>query len=189
MPANERNLYPKIKRVVWSDWAEGKVRQRRWHPMRVAMLFRLGPAIPTPIIAKMFGVSPRAVRQKAESLGIQLYRCFRDYADWEIKFMKDNRQRLTQEEIARHLGRTREAVCTAMRKRGINPGKPRGQHHPHVKYSDYDVDLCRKLADEGLNTTEIAEKMDVVDSSTVWRWINFTSRTNMELEDYGRARA
>jgi len=157
--------------------------------MRVAMLFRLGPVIPTPMIAKMFGVSPRVVRQKAESLGIQLYRCFRDYADWEIKFMKDNRQRLTQEEIARHLGRTREAVCTAMRKRGINPGKPRGEHHPHAKYSDYDVDLCRKLADEGLIATEIAEKMDVVDSSTVWRWINFTCRTNLELEDYGRLNA
>ncbi|HGM7029078.1 TPA: hypothetical protein ACKP7A_001921 [Serratia liquefaciens] len=189
MPANKRNLYPNIMRVVWSDWAEGKVRQRRWHPMRVAMLFRLGPVIPTPIIAKMFGVSPRVVRQKAESLGIQLYRCFRDYADWEIKFMKDNRQRLTQEEIARHLGRTREAVCTAMRKRGINPGKPRGEHHPHAKYSDYDVDLCRKLADEGLIATEIAEKMDVVDSSTIWRWINFTCRTNLELEDYGRLNA
>lgn len=188
MPANERKLYPNIKRIVWSDWAEGKVRQQRWHPMRVAMLFRLGPVMPTPTIAKMFGVSPRVVRSKAESLGIRLYQCFRNYTDWEIKFMKDNRQKLTQKEIARHLGRTEEAVCTAMRKRGFGPGKPRGERHPHHKHSDYDVELCRKLSDEGLNATEIAEKMDV-DLSTVFRWINFLSRTNIELEDYGRARA
>ncbi|ASM34120.1 hypothetical protein BVG84_09980 [Serratia marcescens] len=188
MPANERKLYPNIKRIVWSDWAEGKVRQQRWHPMRVAMLFRLGPIIPTPSIAKMFGVSPRVVRSKAESLGIRLYRCFRNYADWEIKFMKDNRQKLTQKEIARHLGRTEASVSTAMLRRGINPGKPRGEHHQFAKHSDDDVELCRALADEGLFVSEIARKMEL-DHSTVWRWVNFESRSNIELEDYGRARA
>lgn len=188
MPANERNLYPNIKRVVWSDWAEGMVRQQHWHPMRTAMLYRLGPQIGAKKFATMFGLNPATVSKKAAKLGIQLPKTWRSYEPQELAFIRRNAQLLTYKQMAQHLGRTESSVASIAHAKGIGAGTPQGEHHPCCKATDHEVELARHLYEEGMAQREIAEKMEV-NQSTVNRWLNFTFRTNIKLEDYGRSKA
>lgn len=178
-------LYPNVERIVWSDWAEGKVRQQRWHPMRIAMLYRLGPQIGPKRLAKMFGVHPVTVSRKAAQLGIPVPRTWRHYEPHELAYIRENAQRLTYKQMAEHLGRTESGVRSIALARGIGAGTPRGEHNLNTKASDHEVELARQLHDEGMSRREIAEKMEV-NQSTVNRWISFTLRTNIRLENQGR---
>ena len=169
-----------VKRVVWSHWAGGYVTQRRWHPMRVAMLYRLAPVMERQALAKYLGVSETTLRRKAERMGIAL-RSSRPtpYTASELRFMRRNRTVLTYEEIADALGRSRCAVRFAMQRRGWHRRWRVGEDHPHCKHPDKDVQLAWALREEGVAVREIAEKLEVP-LSTVKSWLYFGIRATTE---------
>ncbi|CAI1534429.1 Uncharacterised protein [Serratia marcescens] len=173
-----------IKKIM--PWADHPVRQQRWHPMRTAILCRLGPTTPRRQLAKMLGVSENAIRQKADQLGITLFTRYVPYSKNDLKFMYENHKTLTLAEIADHLGRNKDALRHAMLLRGWATGKIAGEKHPMCKYPDSDVELCRALHDDGMAIPLIAEKMEVP-YRTVRSWIQFESRKTTEGITHGKA--
>lgn len=171
MPAMYENII--IKKMM--PWADHPIRQQRWHPMRTAILCRLGPTTPRRQLAKMLGVSENAIRQKANQLGITLFTCFAPYSKNDLKFMRESQKTLTLAEIADHLGRSKDALRHAMLLRGWATRKIAGEKHPMCKYPDSDVELCRALHDDGMAIPLIAEKMEVP-YQTVRSWVHFESR-------------
>lgn len=173
-----------IKKLM--PWVDHPVRQQRWHPMRTAILCRLGPTTPRRQLARMFGISENSIRQKAKQLGIPLFTCFEHYSKSDLKFMRDNQKTLTLAEIAHHSGRSKDAVRHAMLLRGWGIGRCTGEKHPMCKYPDSDVELCRALHDDGMAIPLIAEKMEVP-YQTVRSWVHFESRKTTEGITHGKA--
>lgn len=168
-------MYENIVINKMMPWSDHPIKQQRWHPMRTAMLMRLGPVMPRRKLAKILGVAESTLRQKATQMGVALYSCYEFYSEQELQFMEQNRHSLSFSQIADHLGRSLEAVKFAMKSRGWNTGRRYGERHQFSRYTDSDVELCRALRDTGMRFKTIAEKMDVP-VGTVKSWVYFESR-------------
>ncbi|WP_188240517.1 hypothetical protein [Serratia marcescens] len=160
-------------------WMMHKVKIKQWHPIRVALLFRLGPKIPAPKLASLLQCHVSTLRRKAIKYGVELYQCHKKFEEWEIKFMRDKRQVMSQREIAEFLGRTEDTIRTTMRSNGIQPGRPFGERHLFCRYGKDEVELARKLSDVGLTSKMIAEKLELNDR-TVRSWVSFEKRKHYE---------
>jgi len=78
----------------------------------------------------------------------------------ETDFLIKNGSIMTAKQIAEALGRTEYAVMERSRYIGGVMRKSGKNHHNH-KYSDWDVEMCRKLHDEGIGPKEISDKLDI----------------------------
>lgn len=153
---------------------------QRWHPMRTAMMMRLAPVMGRRALAEYLGISLRSLRQKAERMNITL-RSDRPahYTAAELRFMRENRDTLSYEEIAAVLGRPVGGLRVAMNARGWRRGAVRGESHPSCKYPDSDVQLAWALKEEGVMVKDIAEKLEVP-LPTVRSWIYAGGRASTE---------
>ena len=71
----------------------------------------------------------------------------------EIQFVRENAGKLTSQQIADRLNRTRQAIQSQANRWGLSV---------LVKPSDdHDIYLCRELYKEGLSISVIAEKMEL----------------------------
>lgn len=163
------------------SWSLFTVKCQQWHPMRTALLFRLGPVLPAPQLARLLDCHVSTLRRKANKYGIQLFQCLRAIEPWEIKFMRANRGIMSQKEIADALGRSEDTVRTTMRTHGLQPGRPFGERHAFCRYGKNEVELARQLSDAGLTARAIAEKMELQER-TVRGWVNFERRKHFEGE-------
>lgn len=170
-------MYEAITVMRRHYWSDKPIRVQRWHPMRVAMLYRLGPKIGAMRLAKIFGIHPVTVSRKAAALGITLHKPSRHYEDWELAYIKRNGKKMTYAQIAEYLGRSESGVRSAALYHGINSGPHGGDRHPASKVTDHEVELARQLYEGGMSRQEIAEKMEVT-ASTVGRWVTFKIRLN-----------
>lgn len=161
------------------QWTMYKVRIKQWHPIRVALLLRLGPKIPAPKLAILLKCHVSTLRRKAIKYGVELYQCHKNFEEWEIKFMREKRQVMSQREIADFLGRTEDTIRTTMRRHGMQPGRPYGERHLFCRYRKDEVELARKLSDVGLTSKMIAEKLELNDR-TVRSWVSFENRKHYE---------
>ncbi|CUZ07567.1 probable regulatory domain [Serratia marcescens] len=168
-----------IYKLEAHQWTMYKVRIKQWHPIRVALLFRLGPKMPAPKLAALLQCHVSTLRRKAIKYGVELYQCHKKFDEWEIKFMRDKRQVMSQREIAEFLGRTEDTIRVTMRSNGIQPGRPFGERHLFCRYGKDEVELARKLSDVGLTSKMIAEKLELNDR-TVRSWVNFEKRKHYE---------
>lgn len=84
----------------------------------------------------------------------------RPFSESELEVLRQHAEAHTGQQIANMLGRSRGVVLSKLRAMGLNSIK-RGDKHYKVKHSDHDVELCRKLYDEGVSPVVIAEKMEM----------------------------
>lgn len=82
------------------------------------------------------------------------------FTDEELEILRHHAASHTGQQIADMLGRSRKVVLNKLNAMGISSVK-RGDRHYKVKHSDYDIELCRKLYDEGVSPVVIAEKMEM----------------------------
>ena len=77
----------------------------------------------------------------------------RMWTQQEIQFVRENAGKLTSQQIADRLNRTRQAIQSQANRWGLSV---------LVKPSDdHDIYLCRELYKEGLSISVIAEKMEL----------------------------
>ena len=94
------------------------------------------------------------------------------WTEEDDKFLKSCSGRMTIQECADLMGRSRPSVSTrllVLKKRGVNISFMRHTH------SDEDVELCRQLSDSGMSALEISRKMELY-HSTVYNWVIYKYR-------------
>ena len=85
------------------------------------------------------------------------------YPRWtpqEIALLKQLAGQVSPAEIASRLGRTPAAVKARAKHLRVCL-IVRGEKHPNAKYSDYQVELARRMYDEGLRPRAISRVLDV----------------------------
>ncbi|WP_392433172.1 hypothetical protein ACF3VQ_01945 [Yersinia sp. HM-2024] len=130
-----------------------------WSPAELAYLRENIATTRYRDIAKRLGRSVPAVRRKAFLNGLTSFRC-KSWAPDELAYLREAATTIRYQDIAEHLGRTPKAVQQKAFTEGINPSNI-GERNRNARYSDYDVELCRALYDEGVKPAIIAEKMEV----------------------------
>lgn len=63
------------------QWTMYKVRIKQWHPIRIALLLRLGPKIPAPKLAILLKCHVSTLRRKAVKYGVELYQCHKNFEE------------------------------------------------------------------------------------------------------------
>ena len=99
------------------------------------------------------------------------------YPRWTTEEIAQLRQLAGQvgvAEIASRIGRTREAVKTRARTLKISL-LLHGEKHPAAKYSDYQVELARRMYDEGLKPRAISRVLDMPES-TIGSFVRYQHR-------------
>jgi len=111
-------------------------------------------------IAKELGRCSSGVEKRAVRLRVKFTSGRKRWSVAETDFLIENGSTMTAKQIADALGRTEYAVMERSRYIGGVMRKSGKNHHNH-KYSDWDVEMCRKLHDEGLGPKEISDKLDI----------------------------
>lgn len=99
------------------------------------------------------------------------------YPRWtaqEIRLLRELAGQFGVAEIARRLGRTPAAVKARARILKISL-LLHGEKHPAAKYSDYQVELARRMYDEGLRPRAISRVLDVPES-TIGSFVRYQHR-------------
>lgn len=99
------------------------------------------------------------------------------FTEDELKILREHAATHTGQQIADMLGRSRKVVLNKLSSMGLGAIK-RGDNHYNVKHSDHDIELCRRLHEEGLSARVIAEKMEM-SRNYVYKIVNhIVRRTN-----------
>ncbi|ENE4800806.1 MULTISPECIES: hypothetical protein [Klebsiella/Raoultella group] len=77
----------------------------------------------------------------------------RKWTQSEIQFVCENAGKMTAQEMAEKLNRSRQAICSQANRWGLSVQVQTAE--------DHDIYLCRELYKEGLTIPVIAEKMEL----------------------------
>lgn len=99
-----------------------------------------------------------SVVDKRKKLGLAFSINF--YSNAEDEYIFANAKKLTQLQVAKNLGRSRNSIARRAVCLDVRFIKA-GADSPKAKYSNEDIELIRELNDEGLTYTEIAIKFEI----------------------------
>ncbi len=127
---------------------------------RVQELSRYAGRITAAEIARIMKCSERAVKCLAQRNSISLAVKVKRWDSVDESFVRKNATTMSLNEIASHLGRTVDSVKAFAQAKNISLMK-RGENHWAAKVSDEDVELCRRLHEDGMPVKLIARKMEM----------------------------
>lgn len=135
--------------------------QRRDKAMqRARVLSQYAGKHPASEIASIMGCTEVAVRRLAARNGISLRTCGKEWSEQEKQFVIKNAPFMTKVQMAKVLNRTEISIQSFCQYHKIRLAKT-GQYHHSSRISDEDVEMCRKLHEEGVPVRDIAEKMEI----------------------------
>ncbi|HAK3332741.1 TPA: AsnC family protein [Salmonella enterica] len=136
---------------------------REWTPEEEELLISLYPSMTIQQIATVMGRGVSAIGCRVSLLrnaGRLSYKQTRLTPE-QRRFIRDNRRKMTVDEVAAAMGISRDVVDHNIRAMNISYRKY-GDEHPLKTYPDSYVELIRQLRDEyNLTFTEIGEKFDL----------------------------
>lgn len=148
---------------------------RYWHDAEISKLAKLCKTHSAQEVAELLGRTLKSVKQAALIRGFSFQKNKRKkYSKREDDFIRQKVGLLSHKEIALNLSRSRDGISRRISRIGLSG---RYCKNTNIKHSAEDVEMCRKLYEEGLFSTVIALKMEIP-LNTVKGYVYFTSRLN-----------
>lgn len=133
-----------------------------WTPEDDELLISLYPDNPAHIVAARLGRTEASLYRRIAILREE-YRMppqKKHFTDEQKVFIRDNCHAMTYQQVADHLGKSKESVECVAKIMGVSYHKT-GNLHPNTIYPDSDVLRVRALRDKGMPFREIARILDM----------------------------